>query len=369
MAHDHEETARGIAPVVSGDRLRAARALRAMTLRDLSAALGGAPTATALSQFENESARPRAKNLAAIADVLAVPVAFFARDPSAEVSRAAFFRSLRKTTARQRDEAAAQAHLVYLFAQAIEDYVRLPELRLDRHPLPLDAEPAEAAGIAIRVRKEWGVPAGPIPNVVELLEANGIVVVRLAGVNENIDAFSIATPRPVVVLGAQKGDAARSRFDAAHEPAHLFLHDESACGDRHAEAQAHAFAAEFLMPADDIAYRLPRTLDWRRFVDLKFEWGVSIAALVRRAHDLGRMDARTYQHAVRTISARGWRKPNGEPGRIGPPEEPTMLVRACSLARKNGHPVGAIAERVGLPLADVEAFLEATADQRPTVTL
>ena len=35
------------------------------------------------------------------------------------------------------------------------------------------------------------------------------------------------------------------------------------------EDQAHQFAAAFLMPADDIALELPRTVDWPTLFTLK----------------------------------------------------------------------------------------------------
>lgn len=362
------EAARAIAPVVSGDRLKTARSLRVLTLRDLSDRLGGSPTPAALSQFETEVARPRPTTLRALSEALDVPVEFFARDETVEEQRPAYFRSLRKTSARDREQAAAQAYLVYLFTRALEDHVRLPPLDVPRIELPLETDPREAAAIAAKVRDYWGVSAGPVKNVVELLESKGIAVVRLAGVNETIDAFSVAAARPVVVLGADKGDAARSRFDASHEPGHLVMHGVGACGDKRAEAQAHAFAAEFLMPAEDIADELPRTLNWQRFLALKFEWRVSIQALVRRAHDLGRIDPRTYDQALRTISARGWRRPNGEPGHLGRPEQPTVLITARELAEGAGASLDEITARVGLPLAEVLAFLDETEDNRPAVS-
>jgi len=63
------------------------------------------------------------------------------------------------------------------------------------------------------------------------------------------------------VLGADKGHRDRSRFDAVHELAHLVLHRHLEPGDVALERQAHAFNAAFLMPASDIAHRLPAKVD------------------------------------------------------------------------------------------------------------
>lgn len=58
--------------------------------------------------------------------------------------------------------------------------------------------------------------------------------------------------RAVVVLGTDKNDRARSRFDGAHELGHFVVHGDQIWGVKEVEHQAHAFAAAFLMPADDI---------------------------------------------------------------------------------------------------------------------
>lgn len=67
---------------------------------------------------------------------------------------------------------------------------------------------------------------------------------------------------PVVVLGADKNDRARSRFDGAHELGHLVVHGHQIWGVKEVEHQAHAFAAAFLMPAGDIRDELPDRADW-----------------------------------------------------------------------------------------------------------
>ena len=62
------------------------------------------------------------------------------------------------------------------------------------------------------------MPNGPVPNVAETLEKHGILVIRLPLDTADVDAFSLPFhDRPVVVLGTDKNDRARSRFDGAHE--------------------------------------------------------------------------------------------------------------------------------------------------------
>ena len=61
----------------------------------------------------------------------------------------------------------------------------------------------------------------------------------------------------MVVLGSDKADRARSRFDGAHELGHLVMHGEQIRAMKEVETQAHQFAAAFLMPANDIREQLP----------------------------------------------------------------------------------------------------------------
>jgi hypothetical protein len=64
------------------------------------------------------------------------------------------------------------------------------------------------------------------------------------------------------VLGTDKNDRARSRFDGAHELGHFVVHGDQIWGVKEVEHQAHAFAAAFLMPAGDIRDELPDRADW-----------------------------------------------------------------------------------------------------------
>ena len=50
-----------------------------------------------------------------------------------------------------------------------------------------------------------------------------------------------------------------------------------------------------------------RRLDWTRLRQMKLRWGVSLAALIRRAFDLGLYTEATYRRAYSVLNQRGWR--------------------------------------------------------------
>jgi transcriptional regulator with XRE-family HTH domain len=241
-------------------RLRLARELKAWSQTELSRQLG--ITSAALSQFESGAARPSHQTRALLSALLDVPAAFFEL-PLIDTHEG-FFRSLRRTAVANRRKARAIAHIAHDLATHGDAAGQLPAPAVPRYPLTsVDADPVEAEAIAARVRQAWGIPPGPAPDMVGLLESHGVVVMRLPLGTADVDAFSLPfTDRPVVVLGSDKNDRARSRFDAAHELGHLVMHGEQVWGIPEVEKQAHRFAAALLMPRDDIYSQLPERADW-----------------------------------------------------------------------------------------------------------
>ena len=323
-------------------RLRLARELKGWSQSRLAEAVDLTPAA--VSQFESGATRPSEETLTGLSAALQVPVGFFGQ-PLTETHEG-FFRSLRRTSVADRRRARAIAHLAHDLVTAPTTVGALPELAIPRLPPPtLDATTEQIEHIADHLRTAWTVPPGPVANVVHLLEAHGIVVIRLPLESADVDAFSLPFPdHPVIVLGSDKGDRARSRFDGTHELGHLAMHGEQVWGLKEIETQAHEFAAAFLMPKPDILQELPTAVDWPRLFKLKQKWQVSLAALLRRARTLGRITERQYVSAIKTASARGWRR--FEPVPLGRPERPQMLSKILASDKEqdasSGLPAGLI---------------------------
>ncbi|MGW1267222.1 helix-turn-helix domain-containing protein [Streptomyces sp. NPDC002491] len=359
-----------IAALFDRARLRTARELRGFTQVQLAREVGSV-TAASISQFENGHTKPATATLHRLAVALRVPPAFFAAParPPAQDQINGYFRSLRSTSPRDRQQALAYVHLARELALELEKHVALPELNLPRAPID-EGQALHFADIeqaAAQVRDHWNVSRGPVQDVVRLMEMNGIIVVRFRVSIEKVDAFCVDFPdRPVVALGADKGLRDRSRFDAAHELGHLVLHGiNGKIGDKVTESQAHEFAAAFLMPADDIKSELPDRLDWPAFLRLKAKWHVSLAALLVRAKTLGVMSEHTYAQGWKALSVRGWRKT--EPGSLGNPEAPVLLQRALELMETTGLSFDDFISRSGLPEADIRNLLSRDIRERPRV--
>ena len=126
-----------------------------------------------------------------------------------------------------------------------------------------------------------------------MLEAAGVLVLRLPETSQSVDAFSAHLPtRPVVLLNPAKGDAARARFDAAHELAHLVMHFDASPGSRIVEKEAALVRCRVPDAGRRDRDELPHRLDWEKLHLLKQRWGVSLKALVYRGASSRRLHAR-----------------------------------------------------------------------------
>jgi Zn-dependent peptidase ImmA (M78 family)/DNA-binding XRE family transcriptional regulator len=348
--------ARSAATLFHPERLELARQAAGLRKNELAERVGLTPAA--ISQFEHGRANPSPATLAKLALALGMPVEYFARDgrPLRPANAAAaFFRSLRSTRQRDRTLAAARAMFVWEVVRLLERHVELPEPAIPEFSLAPDADRDAIEEAASALRAAWELPPGPIAHMVRLLEAHGAVVVRLRGLGCEVDAFSCLQGRPIVVLWCEKEDKARARFDAAHELAHLVMHPEADPGNKILEAQADAFAAAFLLPREYIYAQLPRRVDFRRLLELKLQWGVSLSALLYRARTLGVIGESAYRRAMARMSSEGWRR--DEPGELGPPEIPTMLPNALELLGQRGVTLETIAAEARLPVAVVAEFV------------
>lgn len=342
-----------------GARLTLARQLRGLRKVDLAEIVGLTPGA--ITQFESGLIRPRAHVLAALALALGVPAGFFREHtPTWRVDEHEFhFRRLRSSRKVDRARVLARTALLAELIGALEQHVRLPASEIPTD-IGLDAElnPSEAIGAAAaRLRAHWGLGEGPIASVVRLLEAKGCIVARLRSDAAAIDAFSgWIGGRPFVVLSSDKEDAARSRFDAAHELGHLMLHPDADPTNRQLEIEAHAFASAFLMPMHPISRELPVRLDWDAYFQLKTRWGVSVQALLRRARDVGRLTPAQYRRAMTYMASRGWR--TREPGATAAIEQPVLLATALDRIRDSkGLGLADFAGEIQLSEQDLERLL------------
>lgn len=351
-----------------GARLTLARHLVGLRKSDLAARVDKSPTAVAA--WESGAKRPTSATVAQLALSLSVDPGFFAMRPAdvAAASSLPHFRSLRSTTQLARDQAFAYGQLAVDIATSVEKHVEFPEPDVPSYPVSVDDQDGDGPEQAARlIRRRWALDIGPAGHLVRLLENHGVLVVFSPHGVASVDAYSFDSRlRPVVILNPIKRDYYRQRFDVAHELGHLVMHSDAEPGGRIVEEQAHRFAAELLMPADQIRDHLPAAMGgdvWQRLARLKEQWGVSIQALLYRARRLGRLSDVSYRNAMTTISTRGWRR--DEPGLVTVIEQPSLLPRAVALLAQEGISDAQLIEQCRVP-ADL---FHIVTSRTPTVPL
>jgi Zn-dependent peptidase ImmA (M78 family)/DNA-binding XRE family transcriptional regulator len=207
------------------------------------------------------------------------------------------------------------------------------------------------------VREMWMLPKGPIPNMVDLLESNGGIVIPCDFGTDLIDALSQRIEGlPILFFVNVAVPADRLRHTLAHELGHMVLHTILVKSDEEMEDEADAFAGAFLLPADEIRPQL-RRFDLRQLANLKLHWRVSMAALAVRADRLKLITP--YQSKMFWIEMNrlGYRKrePN-EP----PKENPSLLRQIISFhTKKLGYSLGEMAKLLHLKVAEFQEMYRA----------
>ncbi|MBL0422398.1 ImmA/IrrE family metallo-endopeptidase [Ramlibacter sp. AW1] len=340
----------------SATRLALARQRRQLTKKELAELAGlSIPTLTRLDGGKTEPSR---ETVLALARALNFPFEFFYQN-ECEVLRpeAVSFRSLSTLSARQRDAALAAGSFAFEVHDWIAERFELPK----PHLLNLrDEDPVVAAET---LRSHWGIGTQPVEHMIKLLESKGVRVFVLAEQHKNVDAFSCWHKEvPFVFLNTFKS-AERSRFDAAHEVAHLCLHLHGQTAlDRNLEREADSFASAFLIQQSDLIAYVPRQPSLSQLLSIKKRWGVSVSALARRAHDAKLISDWHYESLSKQISYLGYRSKEPE----GRAREKSVLWRMVfDELWKDGLTRDSIARSLHLPPDEVELLIGELLVQQP----
>ncbi len=337
------------------DRLSLARKRRKLTQKELAEKAGLSPVT--VSRLMGSLREPEDDTLWALANALDFPLEFFYGNSIDEPTKeGASFRSLSTITARERDAALSAGALSHLLSDWADSRFSLP--KPDLLDLSYVKDPATAAEV---LRQYWDLGQRPVSHMINLIESKGIRVFSITENTKTVDAFSEwRNEQPFIFVNTFK-TSERSRFDAAHELGHLVLHRHGGPGGgRKVEKEANDFASAFLMPENDILARIRRVTHLDALIPAKKRWGVSLAALVYRLHDLGILS--DWQSKMFFIQIR---KEYG-------PSEPNEITRETSiiwdnilkLLWKKGKTKKDIATELHIPAKEIDSLLFANLGER-----
>ncbi|KGN00373.1 ImmA/IrrE family metallo-endopeptidase [Clostridium botulinum D/C] len=325
----------------NGKRLQIARIYRGKTIVELAKDIG--VSKQAISQFENGLTSPQFDTLMNIVDTLKFPREYFFQEDKIDIRLGnTYFRAHAKMTKKDENKQKEKVKFIGKLYNFLNEYIEFPELNIPEFEEKMSIEDK-----AIKLREYWELGEEPVKDIVYILEKNGIIVTSMNMESEEIDAFTqqqiIDNKKNfIIVLGSDKGSATRRQFSAAHELAHIIMHDgfinlEELTNEeiRNMENDAHTFAAAFLLPRNafikDVSL-YPTNLEY--YKQLKKKWRTSISAMLVRANHLGVLSYNSYQNMMKKMSKLGWRKEEPLDDSLIM-SKPTVLKRAVNILIDN----------------------------------
>lgn len=328
-----------------GERLKMARAMSQLSMRAL--AERACMSHQAVAKYEAGTVTPSSSALIRLAEALGVRIEFLMRPLTVQLSEAKFRKkSTLGSKARKTIEAKIRDRIErYITAEALLDLSNDPPCSTFGAQ---DLDDDKIEELAERWRNDWKLGDGPIENLIEAAESNGIRVV-LVDAPAGFDgcAVWINNKIPAVVINQSLFEC-RFRLTLAHELAHILARSIDGLDGKTQERLVFRLGAAFLVPRE-VAYaelgRLRRSLDWDELSMLKKKkYGLSIAAWIMRAHQLNIISKDSATRLFRELGRRGWRRT--EPGDKRTTERSHRLQRLLLRAVSEGIVSEARAEEI-----------------------
>jgi Zn-dependent peptidase ImmA (M78 family)/DNA-binding XRE family transcriptional regulator len=265
-----------------------------------------------------------------IAELLSYPVSFFYQDNEINQSFLGY-RKRQVVSPKLITPIDAQMNIRRLHIEFF-----LKELQLKPADIPtLDVDTiGTPQQCATELRKAWGITQPIIDNLTKLLESNGIILNAFTFGTDRADSRTILTENNQPIIFTNKsllGD--RLRFSLAYELGHLVMHlNTSPSLDREVGKEANKFAAEFLMPEEDIRPDFEGNITLSTLGELKKKWKVSMQSLLYRADDLGFLSYNQKRYILTQFNQMGIRK--REPLEFDVPKETPTLLNALIVKYK-----------------------------------
>lgn len=323
-----------------GDVLAIARKARGLTQSELADMLG--TTQPTINRYEAGDRAPEPETVAALAKALGVTEQLLIHGNRFRGALAvdAHMRRQKTTKASLWRQMEARLNLLRVHASFLFEEISMMS---DQHVPTFDPDDVPAQHAARLIRAQWKMPLGPVVNLTRWLESAGVLVFEEDFGTRRIDGLSQwVGDHPVMLINAN-APPDRKRLTKAHELGHLVLHSNIATEDM--EAEANRFAAELLMPLDEIRPEL-RKVDLGALAALKREWGVSMQALLERAYSLKMVTPEARTRFYKMMNAKGWK--TNEPGsEFIPNERPEFPTRIGDALTAKGFSEERIAEFAG----------------------
>lgn len=295
-------------------KIKLARHKMHLSMEELVSQMGEAAVSKmTISKIERGLLKPSDRTLQAIADVCHVPVSFFCMDEVTHTDLC--FRYVKDIPSKKAKQVEAEVMMKVEQCFAKEQMVNMPQPFVNPLHDMLIATYSDAEEAAQKLRQYVLIGTHPIHSVYEILQELGVMVMEMDVSSTELLGTStiINNVYPVVIINTRACTTTeRKRFTALHELAHLLLSIQPLSEEqfRHdtpdtqfkpptVERLCHWFANAMLITASSLNRRLGehRTdISIKELISIRNMYGISVAATVHRAHDLGIISDDTYNH-------------------------------------------------------------------------
>lgn len=353
-------------PGFKGDRLRQAREALGLTQTSLADILS--ITKQAVSNYECGADSPSPAVFDQLRIVLRQESQFFMKTSFTGDQSTKFYRSIASATKRVRLRAEVRHLWIRELMSYMSEFIAFPTasfpLCAKRDPQGITMEEIEL--LASDLREQWHLGRSPIPNLVNVAETNGAIVVRHDLDSGALDALSewvIPENRPLIILNSGKNASVRSRLDLGHEIGHMVLHrhlSPEQIEDEQTfdliEEQAFRFGSALLLPERGFLEDLYSvSLDALR--SIKMKWKVSIAMMIERLKHLGIINSEQHRRLRINYSTRRWNREEPYESEIQV-EHPTVFAKSIQLlVSRNLQTVEQIGANTGFSIPWIEQLL------------
>jgi Zn-dependent peptidase ImmA (M78 family) len=289
-------------------RIKSARTLAGLSLRELSEKLEGLVSYNAISKYEKAIMMPDSKVLIQMAHAMNVKPDYFFRPFTVEIGNIEFRKrsKLRVKAVNSIKEDVTDTISRYI---ELEQFLNLSsefESPVKNRIINNGNDVENAVNIIL---EKWKIGINALPNVIELLEDKEIKVIELDAKLEFDGLSGWANGKIPIIVVNKNFPIERKRLTALHELGHLMLSFADDLEHKTIEKLCHRFAGAMLMPEETFLLELGgarKRISVPELKAIKETYGISIQAIMARARDLDIISQERY------IDFRIWINKGGE---------------------------------------------------------
>jgi len=338
-----------------GERLKSARKMKGWSLQELADNITIAISKQALNKYEQNLMKPTGEVLIALAKVLDVKPDYFLKESAIELAPVEF-RKKAKLSQKQEDSIKEKVKDFLERYLEVEQLLNIKTKFSNPIKKTIIAEVYDVEAAALELIKGWNLGFDPIPNVIEMLEDNGIRVIEMEAPVEFDGLSTYVGKIPVVVIN-KNYSVERKRFTALHELGHLVLSIEEGADK---EKICHAFAGALLLPDDCLKKLIGEkrsNIAPGELVSIKEQFGISVQAIMMRAQLKGIIDKNSAGRFWKSMA--GNKKEEGLGSYVGREKSYRFEHLVFRLAAEDVVSMSKAANLAGIKLATFKEQLDA----------